>query len=323
MVDPTNVSAINDIKSMTGFKVEAVLASETAIMDAIQKHYGIIEDDERKKEIEEIVSFIDEGQAESVGLEAENDTGPDLAALEKAAEEAPVVKLVNYILTDAIKRGASDIHMEPYEKEYRVRYRIDGMLQTIMNPPNKLRDAIISRVKTMAKLNLLEKRLPQHGRIRIKFKKDGKMKQLDFRVSVLPTLHGENIVMRLLDRGNLRLNMNTLGFEPESLAKFQKAINRLSGIVLVVGPAGSGKTNLLYAALAPLNKPGINITTIEEPVEYQFPGVNQLEVNEPVGLSYAAALRSLSQHNPDVIVAAKFGTRRRLNLLSERRAWGT
>ncbi len=191
MVDPTNVFAMDDIKFMTGFNIEPVVASEAAIMEAIKKHYGSVEDQERKKELEEIVNFIDEGQAESVELQDEDAGGLSLEALEKASEEAPVIKLVNYILTDAVKRGASDIHLEPYEKEYRVRYRIDGMLQTIMNPPFKLRDAIISRVKIMSKLDISEKRLPQDGRIMIKLMKDGKKKQLDFRVSVLPTLHGE------------------------------------------------------------------------------------------------------------------------------------
>src|SRR5438094_9428470 len=184
MVDPTNVFAMDDIKFMTGFNIEPVVASESAITEAIKKHYGSAEEAERKKEIEEIVSFIDEGQAESVELEAEDEASLNLAELEKAAEEAPVIKLVNYILTDAVRRGASDVHMEPYEKEYRVRYRIDGMLQNVMHPPLKLRDAIISRVKIMAKLDISEKRLPQDGRIMIKMMHNAKKKQLDFRVSV-------------------------------------------------------------------------------------------------------------------------------------------
>jgi len=305
MVDPTNVFAMDDIKFMTGFNIEPVVASETAIVDAIKKHYGTVEDVERKKEIEEIVSFIDEGQAESVELEAEDESTLNLAALEKAAEEAPVIKLVNYILTDAVKRGASDIHMEPYEKEYRVRYRIDGMLQTMMNPPNKLRDAIISRVKIMAKLDISEKRLPQDGRIMIKFKKDGKMKQLDFRVSVLPTLHGEKVVMRLLDKENLRLDMTKLGFEQESLTKFQKAIFKPYGMVLVTGPTGSGKTNTLYSSIAQLNKPDTNIVTAEDPVEFQLPGINQVQMKEQIGLNFAAALRSFLRQDPNIILVGE------------------
>ncbi len=305
MVDPTNVFAMDDIKFMTGFNIEPVVASETAITEAIKKHYGSAEDAERKKELEEIVSFIDEGATESVELEAEDQAGLNLAELEKAAEEAPVIKLVNYILTDAVKRGASDIHMEPYEKEYRVRYRVDGMLMTIMNPPNKLRDAIISRVKIMAKLDISEKRLPQDGRIMIKFMKDGRKKQLDFRVSVLPTLHGEKIVMRLLDKENLRLDMTKLGFEPESLAKFQKAIFKPYGMVLVTGPTGSGKTNTLYSSISQLNKPDTNIITAEDPVEFQLPGINQVQMKEQIGLNFAAALRSFLRQDPNIILVGE------------------
>ncbi len=305
MVDPTNVFAMDDIKFMTGFNIEPVVASETAIMEAIKKHYGTVEDVERKKEIEEIVSFIDEGGAESVELEAEDESTLNLAALEKAAEEAPVIKLVNYILTDAVKRGASDIHMEPYEKEYRVRYRVDGMLQTIMNPPLKLRDAIISRVKIMSKLDISEKRLPQDGRIMIKMMHNGKKKQLDFRVSVLPTLHGEKVVMRLLDKENLRLDMTKLGFEPESLAKLQKAIFKPYGMVLVTGPTGSGKTNTLYSSISQLNKPDTNIVTAEDPVEFQLPGINQVQMKEQIGLNFAAALRSFLRQDPNIILVGE------------------
>jgi type IV pilus assembly protein PilB len=305
MVDPTNVFAMDDIKFMTGFNIEPVVASESAINEAIKKHYGSVEDVERKKEIEEIVSFIDEGGAESVELEDQDEASLNLAALEKAAEEAPVIKLVNYILTDAVKRGASDIHMEPYEKEYRVRYRIDGMLATIMNPPNKLRDAITSRVKIMSKLDISEKRLPQDGRIMIKMMHNGKKKQLDFRVSVLPTLHGEKVVMRLLDKENLRLDMTKLGFEQESLDKFQKAIFKPYGMVLVTGPTGSGKTNTLYSSIAQLNKPDTNIVTAEDPVEFQLPGINQVQMKEAIGLNFAAALRSFLRQDPNIILVGE------------------
>ncbi len=305
MVDPTNVFAMDDIKFMTGFNVEPVVASEAAIMEAMKKYYGSAEEQERKKEIEDIVSFIDEGQTESVELEAMDEESLNLSQMEKAAEEAPVIKLVNYILTDAVNRGASDIHMEPYEKEYRVRYRVDGMLATIMNPPNKLRDAIISRVKIMAKLDISEKRLPQDGRIMIKYAKDGKKKQLDFRVSVLPTLHDEKIVMRLLDKENLRLDMTKLGFEPESLAKFEKAIFKPYGMVLVTGPTGSGKTNTLYSSIAQLNKPDTNIITAEDPVEFQLPGINQVQMKEQIGLNFAAALRSFLRQDPNIILVGE------------------
>jgi type IV pilus assembly protein PilB len=305
MVDPTNVFAMDDIKFMTGFNIEPVVASETAIMEAIKKHYGSVEDVERKKEIEEIVSFIDEGGGESIELEAEDESTLNLAALERAAEEAPVIKLVNYILTDAVKRGASDIHMEPYEKEYRVRYRVDGMLATIMNPPLKLRDAIISRVKIMAKLDISEKRLPQDGRIMIKMMHNGKKKQLDFRVSVLPTLHGEKVVMRLLDKENLRLDMTKLGFEAEALERLQKAIFKPYGMVLVTGPTGSGKTNTLYSSISQLNKPDTNIVTAEDPVEFQLPGINQVQMKEQIGLNFAAALRSFLRQDPNIILVGE------------------
>jgi type IV pilus assembly protein PilB len=298
MVDPTNVFAMDDIKFMTGFNIEPVVASESAIAEAIRKQYGSYEEQERKKELEEIVSFIDEGQTESLELEAEESGTLNLEQLEKAAEEAPVVKLVNYILTDAVKRGASDIHMEPYEKEYRIRYRIDGVLQNMMNPPFKLRDAIISRVKIMSRLDISEKRLPQDGRIMIKMMKDGKKKSLDFRVSVLPTLHGEKIVMRLLDKENLRLDMTKLGFEQASLDKFTKAIFKPYGMVLVTGPTGSGKTNTLYSAISQLNKPDTNIITAEDPVEFQLPGINQVQMKEQIGLNFAAALRSFLRQDP-------------------------
>ena len=305
MVDPTNVFAMDDIKFMTGFNIEPVVASEAAILDSVKKHYGSIEDQERKKELEDIVSFIDEGSGETLELEAVEDGALNLAQLEKAAEEAPVIKLVNYILTDALKRGASDIHMEPYEKEYRVRYRIDGMLQNIMTPPFKLRDAIISRVKIMSKLDISEKRLPQDGRIMIKMMKDGRRKQLDFRVSVLPTLHGEKIVMRLLDKDNLRLDMTKLGFEQLSLDKFQKAIFKPYGMVLVTGPTGSGKTNTLYSSVSQLNKPDTNILTAEDPVEFQLPGINQVQMKEQIGLNFAAALRSFLRQDPNIILVGE------------------
>src|SRR5208337_1228396 len=305
MADPTNVFAMDDIKFMTGFNIEPVVASETAIAEGIRKNYGSIEEQERKRELEEIVSFIGEGENETLELEAQDEATLNLEQLEKAAEEAPVIKLVNYFLTDAVKRGASDIHMEPYEKEYRVRYRIDGVLQTMMNPPNKLRDAIVSRVKIMSKLDISEKRLPQDGRIMIKMMKDGKKKALDFRVSVLPTLHGEKIVMRLLDKENLHLDMTKLGFEPESLAKFQKAIFKPYGMVLVTGPTGSGKTNTLYSSIAQLNSPDTNILTAEDPVEFQMPGINQVQMKEQIGLNFATALRSFLRQDPNIILVGE------------------
>jgi type IV pilus assembly protein PilB len=228
-----------------------------------------------------------------------------LAELEKAAEEAPIVKLVNMVLTDAVKRGASDIHIEPYEKEFRVRFRIDGVLQTIMNPPIKLKDAITSRIKIMSKLDISEKRLPQDGRIMLKVNLGGKKKQLDYRVSTLPTLFGEKIVLRLLDKENLRLDMTKLGFESESLEKFSRAILKPYGMVLVTGPTGSGKTNTLYSAISQLNKPDTNIMTAEDPVEFQLGGVNQVQMKESIGLNFAAALRSFLRQDPNIILVGE------------------
>src|SRR5216117_308394 len=243
---------------------------------------------------------------ENADLEVmEEDEELDVEALAEGAEEAPVVKLVNLILTDAVKRGASDIHIEPYEKEFRVRFRIDGVLQSIMSPPLKLKDAIISRVKIMSKLDISEKRLPQDGRIMLKMNLGGRKKQLDFRVSTLPTLWGEKIVMRLLDKENLRLDMTKLGFEQESLTKFEKAILKPYGMVLVTGPTGSGKTNTLYSSIARLNTPDTNIMTAEDPVEFQLQGVNQVQMKEQIGLNFAAALRAFLRQDPNIILVGE------------------
>ena len=305
MVDPTNVFALDDIKFMTGFNIEPVVASESSITEAIAKHYGAVEEVEAKEIIDEIVNFVDEGDAETLELEEESEDTLNETQMEKAAEDAPVVKLVNYVLADAVRRGASDIHMEPYEKECRIRYRIDGILQSFMNAPLKLRDAIISRVKIMARLDIAEKRLPQDGRIIIKMMHNSKKKALDFRVSVLPTMYGEKIVMRLLDKENLRLDMTKLGFEPESLERFQKAILKPYGMVLVTGPTGSGKTSTLYSSLAQLNKPDVNIITAEDPVEFQINGINQVQMKDQIGLNFSAALRSFLRQDPNIILVGE------------------
>ncbi|HSE49271.1 MAG TPA: type IV-A pilus assembly ATPase PilB [Terriglobales bacterium] len=300
MVDPTNVFAMDDIKFMTGFNIEPVVASETAIMEHIEKAYG----SSQEEDMEKVMASVAEMGEADVEL-TEDPTEMGLNELEKAADEAPIVKLVNLILTDAVKRGASDIHVEPYEKEYRVRFRVDGMLHTIMNPPSKLKDAITSRIKIMAKLDISEKRLPQDGRIMLKMQIGGKKKQLDYRVSTLPTLWGEKIVMRLLDKENLRLDMTKLGFEAESLEKFTKAILKPYGMVLVTGPTGSGKTNTLYSAISRLNQPDTNIMTAEDPVEFQLSGVNQVQMKESIGLNFAAALRSFLRQDPNIILVGE------------------
>ncbi|MFZ0309963.1 MAG: type IV-A pilus assembly ATPase PilB [Candidatus Sulfotelmatobacter sp.] len=302
MVDPTNVFAMDDIKFMTGFNIEPVVASESSILAGIDKSYGAAKGNE--EDLETVMQSMSEMNESDVEVQAE-EAQMELSQLEKAADEAPVVKLVNLILTDAVKRGASDIHIEPYEKEFRVRFRIDGVLQSIMSPPLKLKDAITSRLKIMAKLDISEKRLPQDGRIMLKMNIGGRKKQLDFRVSTLPTLWGEKIVLRLLDKENLRLDMTKLGFEPESLVKFEKAILKPYGMVLVTGPTGSGKTNTLYSSISRLNQPDTNIMTAEDPVEFQLAGVNQVQMKEQIGLNFAAALRSFLRQDPNIILVGE------------------
>jgi type IV pilus assembly protein PilB len=301
MVDPTNVFAMDDIKFMTGFNIEPVVASESAIMEAIEKAYGQAGQEEGSN-VDELLASM--GEDADVELQADQ-SEMDLSELERSAEEAPIVKLVNIILTDAVKRGASDIHVEPYEKEYRVRFRIDGVLQHIMSPPLKLKDAIISRIKIMAKLDISEKRLPQDGRIMLKMQLGGRKKTLDYRVNSLPTLWGEKIVLRLLDKENLRLDMTKLGFEQESLEKFQHAVLKPYGMVLVTGPTGSGKTNTLYSSISLLNKPDTNIMTAEDPVEFQLHGVNQVQMKDSIGLNFAAALRAFLRQDPNIILVGE------------------
>jgi type IV pilus assembly protein PilB len=302
MVDPTNVFAMDDIKFMTGYNVEPVVASEIAIKEAIDRYYGSSHEMELKKVMDEMA----ESDVADPDLELlEDEEELDVASLEAATEEAPVVKLVNLILTDSIKRGASDIHIEPYEKDFRVRFRIDGVLYEIMNPPLKLRDAIISRIKIMAKLDIAEKRLPQDGRIKVKMKLGGKNKEMDYRVSVLPTLFGEKIVLRLLDKDNLMLDMTKLGFEPVSLKAFEHAIFKPYGMVLVTGPTGSGKTNTLYSSISQVNTPETNIMTAEDPVEFNLHGINQVQMKESIGLNFAAALRSFLRQDPNIVLVGE------------------
>ncbi len=300
MTDPTNVFAMDDIKFMTGFNVEPVVASESAIGEAITRFYG--GSDAESEELSKMMKdLVEDEELELAAEEAELDA----ASLEKAAEEAPIIKLVNLILTDSVKRGASDIHLEPYETEMRVRFRVDGMLQKVMSPPLRLKDAMTSRIKIMAKLDIAEKRLPQDGRIMIKYRADGRKKELDFRVSSVPTLYGEKIVLRLLDKENLRLDMTKLGFEPESLRKFERQILKPYGMVLVTGPTGSGKTNTLYSSVSRLNTVDTNIMTAEDPVEFQLGGINQVQMKEQIGLNFAAALRAFLRQDPNIILVGE------------------
>ncbi len=294
MSDPTNLHAIDDIKFLTGYNVEPVVASEAAISAAIERYYNA------GPSYEQVLSDFNL-EDDDIDFSAEGD---DVNAmdLERASEDAPVVRLVNVLLLNAIKKGVSDIHVEPYEKRLRVRYRIDGVLQEEMSPPIKLKNALVSRLKIMSQLDIAERRLPQDGRIKLKL---GKGREMDFRVSVLPTMWGEKVVMRLLDKGNLQLDMSKLGFDPKPMADFQWAIDQPWGMVLVTGPTGSGKTTTLYSALSSLNQPGVNISTAEDPVEYNLHGINQCQMHDEIGLNFAAALRSFLRQDPDTIMVGE------------------
>jgi type IV pilus assembly protein PilB len=328
MVDPTNVFAMDDVKFMTGLNVEPVVVAEGSVQQAIAKYYGSSREIElatvATEELpkngsknnganggitkDDLVSLdsidFDHNQSEDVEVLEDNEE-IDLSTLSKMSEDAPVVRLTNVLLVDSLRRGASDIHIEPYEKELRIRFRIDGVLYDVMHPPLKMRDALISRIKIMSKLDISEKRLPQDGRIKIKVKVDSRSRELDFRVSTLPTLFGEKVVLRLLDKQNLMLDMTKLGFEPESLTKFKRNISKPYGMVLVTGPTGSGKTNTLYSALQSLNTVETNIMTAEDPVEFNLAGINQVQMKEQIGLNFAAALRSFLRQDPNIVLVGE------------------
>jgi type IV pilus assembly protein PilB len=311
MTDPTNVFAMDDIKFMTGYNVEPVVASESAVTEAIQRYYNLAAKVAGGNGQQSALDFAAQALQELPQVDAsevevlEELEEISVEALARQGEEAPVIRLVNVMLMSAISKGASDIHIEPYEKELRIRYRIDGVLYNIMAPPLKFRDPIASRVKIMAKLDIAEKRLPQDGRIKIRFNDAGRAKEIDFRVSCLPTLFGEKIVLRLLDRDKLMLDMTKLGFEAESLAKFEEAISRPWGMVLVTGPTGSGKTNTLYSSISKLNTAETNIMTAEDPVEFNLIGINQVQIREGIGLNFAAALRSFLRQDPNIILVGE------------------
>ncbi len=335
ITDPTNVFAMDDIKFMTGYNVEPVVASETAVTEAIKRYYPTAgttpkpqspqqkaaeKKPEKAKPLQQQANLTSAATLEMVTKALEETTAQvvdddvelleeleqiDVASLERQGGEAPVIRLVNLMLMSAIQKGASDVHIEPYEKEFRVRFRIDGILYNVMAPPMKFRDAITSRIKIMAKLDIAEKRLPQDGRIKIRFAVDGATKEIDFRVSCLPTLFGEKIVMRLLDKDKLMLDMTKLGFESESLAKLEAAIAKPWGMVLVTGPTGSGKTNTLYSSISKVNTTETNIMTAEDPVEFNLVGVNQVQVRENIGLNFAAALRSFLRQDPNIILVGE------------------
>ena len=292
MSDPSNIVAINEVKFLTGYDVKVAVAGVSSITAAIEEHY------EEGTPYDDVLTELEGGDVELVDREEEI----DLKELEKATEDAPVVRLVNAILTNAIKRRASDVHLEPFERMFRVRFRVDGVLEEIMRPPLKLKNAMTSRVKVMASLDIAERRLPQDGRIKLKL---GRGQEMDFRVSVLPTIFGEKIVLRLLDKSNLQLDMTKLGFEEPALKDFKDAIYKPYGMVLVTGPTGSGKTTTLYSALSELNKIVTNISTAEDPVEFNLVGINQVQVHEDIGYNFASALRSFLRQDPDIIMVGE------------------
>ena len=308
--DPANIVALSEIEFTTGYKIESVVATEGSILEALEKYYGTSHSIELQDVYKKIAEQAKEN--ESSGSDADLDINLDevdeisLQQLQKAGEDAPIIKLVNLVLSQSIQKRASDIHIEPYEKDFRVRFRIDGTLYDMMHPPLKLKDAITSRVKIMAKLDISEKRLPQDGRIKVRTKTvAGKKKDIDYRVSTLPTLFGEKIVLRILDKDMLPLDMSLLGFEQSSLRKIDTAISKPYGMVLVTGPTGSGKTSTLYAAINKLNTPMTNIMTAEDPVEYNFAGINQVQIKEQIGLTFAAALRSFLRQDPNIILVGE------------------
>ena len=304
-IDPTDVFAIDDLQFMTGFTIEPVVVAESAIREAIQKYYGAGPTPKLKQggAGATVESGQPAGSEPGMGSATDRPIPPEDSG--QADEEAPVVKLVNRILSSALKQGASDIHIEPYEQELRVRFRIDGLLSTVMTPPLSLKDAVTSRIKIMAKLDISEKRLPQDGRMKIRMKKEGRVGDLDLRVSVLPTLHGEKVVLRLLDRDRLMLDMTQLGFESESLQRFESAILKPYGMVLVTGPTGSGKTSTLYSSITRLNRTDTNILTAEDPVEFNLPGINQVQVKEQIGLTFATALRAFLRQDPNIVLVGE------------------
>ena len=297
MADPTNVFALDDIAFMTNLQVTPVVASQVAIRKAIERNYT-----EAAAAVNDVLSALSSDLANIEVVEDEAaQTQIDIFELKESADEAPVVRLVNMVLVDAIRKGASDIHWEPYEKIFRIRFRIDGVLHEMLAPPKRLEPAIISRLKIMSNLDIAERRMPQDGRIKLRY--NGR--EIDFRVSVLPTIFGEKAVLRILDKDSLKLDLTQLGFDPWSLEKFTHAIRQPYGMVLITGPTGSGKTTTLYSAIHTINSPDHNIMTAEDPVEYNLKGVNQVQVDESVGRTFASALRSFLRQDPDIILVGE------------------
>jgi len=302
MVDPTDLDVIEDIRFRTGLSIQPVIASESGIVNSIEKYYGSSD----SLRVKQIVDEIEQAEDTSVNIIEEEEEDYDIEELTKSTEEAPIITLVNTVFIDSIKKGASDIHFEPYEKAFRVRYRLDGTLYEMMNLAMKFKNPVISRVKILSNMDIAEKRLPQDGRIKVRVKmENGNKKDVDMRVSSVPTIFGEKVVVRILDRGMLRLDLTELGFEKQSMEAFEKAISSPWGIILVTGPTGSGKTNTLYSAISNLNSIDTNIMTAEDPVEFYLEGINQVNIHEKIGLRFSTILRNFLRQDPDVMLVGE------------------
>jgi type IV pilus assembly protein PilB len=296
MSDPLNIMALDDLRMLTSYDIEPVVAVQSELKDTIEKHYGV-----GKQSAELYEELVGEGNADGVETVKEFDEMSDLAQLKADADDAPIIRLVNLILVNALEQGASDIHIEPFEKSLRVRYRIDGKLEETKSPPRNVFAALISRIKIMASLDIAEHRLPQDGRFRIRYKS----REIDFRTAVLPCYYGEKIVMRVLDKGNLTLDIEALGFEEQPMQAFRDSIERPYGMILITGPTGSGKTTTLYSALHRLNQVSENIVTVEDPVEYELFGVNQVQTKSEIGFTFASALRQILRQDPDIVMVGE------------------
>lgn len=295
MSDPLNIVAIDDVRMLTGYEIETVVSLDSEVKKAIEKYYG-----GKSGTLDDYEDILRDAQADVVTV-SDDQQELDISHLKKEVEQAPVIRLVNLTLVNAIKQGASDIHVEPFEREVRVRYRVDGVLREVQSPPKALQAAVVSRVKVLSELDIAERRIPQDGRFRIKF--EGR--EIDFRVSTLPTYFGEKVVMRILDKGSLQLELDRLGFEKQPLEDFRECLSRPNGIILVTGPTGSGKTTTLYSALHMLNTMDVNIVTVEDPVEYELHGINQVQAKPEIGLTFASGLRSILRQDPDIVMVGE------------------
>jgi type IV pilus assembly protein PilB len=300
VTDPSDVMALDELKFMTGCRIDPVIAKESSVVQILEEHLGSDQSLEIEKVYDELM-----GDAQEFELDMEEGIGEDQEVNIEQASEAPIIRLVNLILADSMRRNASDIHLESYQKDFRIRFRIDGILYPIMSPPIRVKDAVVSRIKIMANMDIGERRVPQDGRIKIQITMGGRKKKIDFRVSTLPTLYGEKVVLRLLDPDKLPKDLRLLGFEQSALDKFERAVTRPYGMVLVTGPTGSGKTSTLYTSLAKLNTSEVNIMTAEDPVEFNFHGINQVQINEQVGRTFAGALRSFLRQDPNIILVGE------------------